>query len=97
MKEKPLLTELGSYLRQKRLESNLSQMDVAKELGYSTFQMISAWERGICSPPAYAIKPLATLFNISPTEIYEIHLKCVIEVSKKKLADKYFRYEKKYA
>lgn len=36
-------------LKEKRLASGLSQLEIAKTLGYSSGQFVSNWERGLCS------------------------------------------------
>jgi len=36
--------KLGSWLREKRVTSGLSQAEVAQKLGYSTAQFISNWD-----------------------------------------------------
>ena len=48
--------ELAKGLKQKRVAAGLSQRDVSDELGYSTPQFISNWERGISCPPRRIIE-----------------------------------------
>lgn len=62
---------LSNYLKEKRVESGLSQLDVAKVLGYSSPQFVSNWERGLVSPPLETIAVLVELYKISPNEIIE--------------------------
>lgn len=65
---------LGEYLREKRLQKNLGQADVAKKLGYSSSQFVSNFERGLCSPPLPKIKILMQLYGISLNEMTKILL-----------------------
>jgi transcriptional regulator with XRE-family HTH domain len=62
--------ELGQYLRQKRLEKGLSQVEVAKKLGYSS-QFIANWERGVSSPPMQALKKIVDIYNINQRDFLE--------------------------
>lgn len=60
---------LNDYLRQKRLDSGLSQLDVARVLGYSSPQFVSNWERGLVSPPLETIAVLVDLYKIPANEV----------------------------
>ncbi len=66
-----VMRHLSDYLRQKRVDSGLSQLDVAKTLGYSSPQFVSNWERGLVSPPLETIAVLIDLYKIQPTEVIE--------------------------
>jgi transcriptional regulator with XRE-family HTH domain len=62
---------LNEYLRQKRLDSGLSQLDVARVLGYSSPQFVSNWERGLVSPPLETIATLIDLYKIPAQEVVD--------------------------
>ena len=64
-----VMRSLNDYLRQKRVDSGLSQLDVARELGYSSPQFVSNWERGLVSPPLETIAVLVDLYKIPATEV----------------------------
>lgn len=66
---------LASYLRHKRLIAGLSQAAVAKELGYSSPQFVSNWERGVSSPPGNVIPKIAELYGLSEREFVVVLLK----------------------
>lgn len=66
-----VMRTMNEYLRQKRLESGLSQLDVARELGYSSPQFVSNWERGLVSPPLETISVLIDLYKISADEVID--------------------------
>lgn len=59
--------EIGSYLREKRIKNKLTQVQVAKELNY-TSQFIANWERGVSSPPLDALRKIIDIYNISPKD-----------------------------
>ena len=65
----PFTEELGIYLRQKRENAGLSQVDTAKKLGYTSSQMVSKWERGLCGPSFADLKRLIKIFNMNETEL----------------------------
>jgi transcriptional regulator with XRE-family HTH domain len=64
-----VMKTLNEYLREKRVDSGLSQLDVARELGYSSPQFVSNWERGLVSPPLETIAVLIDLYKISSSEV----------------------------
>lgn len=66
-----VMRTLNDYLRQKRLDSGLSQLDVARVLGYSSPQFVSNWERGLVSPPLETIAVLIDLYKIPAGEIVD--------------------------
>jgi len=63
---------LGDYLKNCRLQANLSQSEVADQLGYSSPQFISNMERGICAPPLKKIAQLSQLYKCDPHELLDI-------------------------
>ncbi|MES2857253.1 MAG: helix-turn-helix transcriptional regulator [Bdellovibrionota bacterium] len=64
-----VMRTLNDYLRTKRVDSGLSQLDVAKVLGYSSPQFVSNWERGLVSPPLETIAVLIELYKIPSNEV----------------------------
>ena len=66
-----VMRTLSDYLRQKRVDCGMSQLDVAKVLGYSSPQFVSNWERGLVSPPLETIAVLIDLYKIQPGEVID--------------------------
>jgi transcriptional regulator with XRE-family HTH domain len=64
-----VMNSLNDYLRVKRIESGMSQLEVARVLGYSSPQFVSNWERGLVSPPLETVSVLIDLYKISPNEV----------------------------
>lgn len=62
---------VGELLRRKRAALGLHQSDVAAELGYTSGQFVSNWERGLGLPPPTALPRLAKVLKIDPSEIIE--------------------------
>jgi transcriptional regulator with XRE-family HTH domain len=62
---------LGFYLKEKLINKNITQAEVARVLGYTSPQFVSNMERGLCNPPLDALKKLTKLYGISNKEIEE--------------------------
>lgn len=65
---------LGEFLKRKREKAGLTQKQVAVDLGYSTPQFISSWERGEREPPMNVIWRLASIYKISAEKIFDVML-----------------------
>ena len=69
--------DISSFLKTKRVDAGLTQLDVARKLGYGSSQFISNWERGLANPPAFVLKDLAKLYKIDSKELLEMLLTAV--------------------
>lgn len=77
--------ELGLYLKKKRVIAGYTQWDVADKLGYSSAQLISNFERGLCSPPPNQLKKIVTLYGLNPEELLQIMLQERLRVLEKSI------------
>ncbi len=59
--------KIGKYIAEKRKELNLTQMQLAEQLGMSD-KSVSKWERGVCLPDVSVYKPLCDALGISLNE-----------------------------
>lgn len=80
---------LGTFLKQKRIDSGLTQAELASKLGDVHSQFVSNWERGLCAPPGHSLHKLIDLLKISRDKLVDVMLadsKAIIEskVYKKK-------------
>ena len=66
---------LGDYLKERRIQADLTQADVAQKLGYTSPQFISNFERGLCSPPLKNLKVLVKLYKLPAEEVIDLILK----------------------
>lgn len=57
-------TTLGDLIARQRIDHGLTQITVARALGYTTPQFVSNWERGVSLPPYHAIPRLAQMLKI---------------------------------
>lgn len=55
-------------LKELRIEKNLGQIELAKELGVSK-GIISLWENGLREPNMYSLIKLAKFFNVTIDEL----------------------------
>ena len=81
---------LAKFLKEKRVQSGLSQKDVAERLGYSTSQFISNWERGISHPPLNTLRSLSQLYKINPEEMFDVLLKATVAQVEVDLKKKFY-------
>lgn len=72
---------IGTFLKKKRIENNLTQKDIAVRFELSSTQFISNWERGISLPPATYLPTLCQLLNIDP----KILIKMILEKTEMEL------------
>lgn len=57
--------EFGKNLRYLRLQSNMSQEELAKKLGYKTYTTIQKWESGKSEPNMSVVNELAHIWKLS--------------------------------
>lgn len=62
---------LGTYLKQKRLAADLTQIQVARQLGQATTQYLSSIERGACEPSMKVLKQLGDIYSIPAAEFFD--------------------------
>lgn len=73
------MSGIGQELKRLRIKAGLKQKEVAKQLGYTSPQFISNWERDVSSPPVKTIKQLAALYKTSPERLFLKIQKAVIQ------------------
>ena len=60
--------DLGRWLLDRRQSAGLTQQESADELGFSTCQSISNWERGVSSPSPMRLKELVRYYEVPVDE-----------------------------
>lgn len=63
---------LGSYIKKTRLARGYSQSELAAELGYTSPQFISDWERGVSSPPVKRLHELSEVLNVKVDMLFNL-------------------------
>lgn len=69
---KQLRETLGGFIRKMRLEKEFSQAELAANLGYTSPQFISDWERGISSPPVKKLHELSVLLEVKVDVLFDL-------------------------
>lgn len=69
---------IGRYAKSLREKANLTQLQIAKQLGYTSSQFVSNWERDYCDPP---VKALVLLSKVSGVNISDVKNTYKMEVS----------------
>ena len=64
-------TELGNYLKDKRVAANLTQGQIAETLGLESPQFISNIERGKCAIPMHIMRQLIKEYSMDKSEFLE--------------------------
>jgi transcriptional regulator with XRE-family HTH domain len=78
MKKKNIAVFLPEFLQKARIQAGLTQLGVAKKLGYSTGQFVSNWERGQGYPPTSTLRKLSVLYGVSPEQVFKAVLQSVL-------------------
>lgn len=65
---------LGKFLRQKRIQCGLSQVELAKALNINVSQFVSNWERGVCAPPGNSLQALIKILKIKKEDLVVVML-----------------------
>ena len=71
---------LGEYLQEMRIKANMTQREVSLQLGYSSAQFISNFERGISSPPLKKLKELIRMYRMPVERVMSLVLEGEREV-----------------
>jgi transcriptional regulator with XRE-family HTH domain len=65
------MSSLSKFLKEKRQALGMSQLDVARKLGYSSAQFVSNWERNLVAPPIDTLAVLIDLYKIPPAIVIQ--------------------------
>jgi transcriptional regulator with XRE-family HTH domain len=63
---------LGKFVRTHRLEQKLTQPELARAIGYSIYQNISAIERGLAGIPKARIGLMAKALGVSKAKLIDV-------------------------
>ena len=82
--------KLGIYLKDLRTAAGFSQGGMGKALGYSTPQLVSNWERGMCKIPLAKINDFATLVKFDSKKLKEHFIQILVEDYERELREELF-------
>lgn len=66
--------EVGKFLKASREKAKLTQIQVSKQLGYSSAQVISNFERGVVVAPLTVLSKMTKLYKSDLNALAEIIL-----------------------
>ena len=66
--------DVGEYLREARLRSELTQKELAEKLNYRSSQFVSNWEKGKSKPPLRVLKKMRNVLGLKKSEIIAVLL-----------------------
>lgn len=66
--------KIGAYFRSKREEMGFTQEEVSRSLGYTSKQIVSNWERGVCSPPLNQLSSLVKLLDMDQDKVVDLFM-----------------------
>lgn len=62
----------SKYFRQKRIDAGLTQSELARSLGFTSAQIVSNWERGICAPPLASLRLMVKVLKLDVEEVTSV-------------------------
>lgn len=65
-------SNLGTFLKQKRIDSGLTQNELATKLGDVHSQFVSNWERGLCAPPSHSFHKLIEVLKVNRQKLVDV-------------------------
>jgi transcriptional regulator with XRE-family HTH domain len=84
-------TAVGEYLRYLRTKAGLTQREVSLELGYSSAQFISNFERGIALPPLKKLKVMQKIYRGNLSRLVDLTIEAerriLVEALKRRSKD----------
>ena len=87
MKDKELLIEIGNNIKARRKELGMSQMELAKKVGYTSKATLSLIENGKRDISTPQLKKLANALDTSIDNILGIDKKVDLQISSRKAYD----------
>lgn len=88
MQSNPKSKAVSAYFKAKREERGLTQEELSRFLGYTTKQIVSNWERGVCSPPLNKLYEICKILNLNQEEVITLFLNETESILKQHLSRK---------
>jgi len=89
---------VGLFLKNAREKAGLTQHDVAQQLGYSTPQFVSNWERGISLPPLDVLPRVSDVLDLAPKNLIDTlhrYQDEMLKLRKRELQEIFRRYQRR--
>lgn len=63
---------ISQIIRKARIKKNLTQLDVARKLGYDSTQFVSLFERGLSKCPTKTLGKICKMLDIDKDDVFNI-------------------------
>ncbi|ASD63003.1 hypothetical protein B9G79_05185 [Bdellovibrio bacteriovorus] len=70
---------MAKFLKEKRIDAALTQLEVGQRLGFHKSQFISSLERGTSRPPVMVLKRMCEIYRVSEEEMRRAYLENAVE------------------
>lgn len=75
---------IGSFIRENRIKQGLTQNDIAKYLGLSTYQHISNIERDVVTPSLKSLNKMAKILKVDSSKLENMIIDQKIDLIRKR-------------
>lgn len=65
---------LAKFIKNKRMDAALTQLEVGQRLGFHKSQFISSMERGASRPPIQVLKKMCEIYDIPESEMRKAYM-----------------------
>lgn len=65
-------SSVSEFLREARLKSGLSQAELSEKLGYTSPQIVSNWERGLCWAPLDKLYDISQILKLNKAQLIDL-------------------------
>lgn len=67
--------EIANLIKKHRKQVGIKQKEVSAQLGYTSAQFVSNWERGISWPPLKDVNKVCAILKIKPAKLKSLMIK----------------------
>ncbi len=78
--------ELATYIKEMRIENEMTQGQLARKLGYVNGQFVSNWERDYSYPPPAVLNKLCKVLLLDKKKVFKLSLKRSEDILRKALS-----------
>lgn len=78
---------LAKFLKDKRTDAALTQLEVGQRLGFHKSQFVSSMERGTSRPPIQVLKKMCEIYQIPECEMRKAYMDNAIVMAEERARD----------
>ncbi|AFY02428.1 helix-turn-helix domain-containing protein [Bdellovibrio bacteriovorus] len=80
---------IAKFLKDKRTDAALTQLEVGQRLGFHKSQFISSLERGTSRPPIEVLKRMCEIYQIPESEMRKAYVDSAISTAERRANDEW--------